>query len=52
MTGHGQGAAAVGLERLREPVQRLDGSYFHTARIAAKKAYREAGIEDPAVRSR
>lgn len=24
-----------------------DGSYFHTARIAAKKAYREAGIEDP-----
>lgn len=24
-----------------------DGSYFHTARIAAKKAYREAGIENP-----
>jgi acetyl-CoA C-acetyltransferase len=24
-----------------------DGSYFHTARIAAKKAYREAGIERP-----
>jgi acetyl-CoA C-acetyltransferase len=24
-----------------------DGSYFHTARIAAKKAYREAGISDP-----
>ncbi len=24
-----------------------DGSYFHTARIAAKKAYREAGVEDP-----
>jgi acetyl-CoA C-acetyltransferase len=24
-----------------------DGSYFHTARIAAKKAYREAGIEKP-----
>jgi len=24
-----------------------DGSYFHTARIAAKKAYNEAGIEKP-----
>ena len=24
-----------------------DGSYFHTTRIAAKKAYREAGIENP-----
>jgi acetyl-CoA C-acetyltransferase len=24
-----------------------DGSYFHTARIAAKKAYKEAGIEKP-----
>jgi acetyl-CoA C-acetyltransferase len=24
-----------------------DGSYFHTARIAAKKAYKEAGIERP-----
>ncbi len=24
-----------------------DGSYFHTARIAAKKAYQEAGIEKP-----
>ncbi|MEG9862499.1 MAG: acetyl-CoA acetyltransferase [Parvularculales bacterium] len=24
-----------------------DGSYFHTARIAAKKAYAEAGIEKP-----
>src|SRR6201992_4036233 len=24
-----------------------DGSYFHTARIAAKKAYREAGVENP-----
>jgi len=24
-----------------------DGSYFHTARIAAKRAYREAGIERP-----
>jgi len=24
-----------------------DGSYFHTARIAAKKAYREAGVERP-----
>jgi acetyl-CoA C-acetyltransferase len=24
-----------------------DGSYFHTARIAAGKAYREAGITDP-----
>ena len=24
-----------------------DGSYFHTARIAAKKAYEEAGIRDP-----
>jgi acetyl-CoA C-acetyltransferase len=24
-----------------------DGSYFHTARIAASKAYREAGIERP-----
>ena len=24
-----------------------DGSYFHTARIAAKKAYKEAGVEDP-----
>lgn len=24
-----------------------DGSYFHTARIAAKKAYEEAGIKDP-----
>ena len=24
-----------------------DGSYFHTARIAAKKAYEEAGISDP-----
>jgi len=24
-----------------------DGSYFHTARIAAKKAYQEAGIEAP-----
>jgi acetyl-CoA C-acetyltransferase len=25
-----------------------DGSYFHTARVAAKKAYNEAGILDPA----
>lgn len=25
-----------------------DGSYFHTTRIAAAKAYREAGITDPA----
>lgn len=24
-----------------------DGSYFHTARIAARKAYEEAGIRDP-----
>ncbi len=24
-----------------------DGSYFHTTRIAAKKAYKEAGIENP-----
>lgn len=24
-----------------------DGSYFHTARIAAKKAYKEAGIDNP-----
>jgi acetyl-CoA C-acetyltransferase len=24
-----------------------DGSYFHTARIAAKKAYKEAGVERP-----
>ena len=24
-----------------------DGSYFHTARIAAKRAYHEAGISDP-----
>ncbi len=24
-----------------------DGSHFHTARIAARKAYREAGIENP-----
>ncbi len=24
-----------------------DGSYFHTARIAAKRAYQEAGISDP-----
>lgn len=24
-----------------------DGSYFHTARIASKKAYEEAGIKDP-----
>jgi acetyl-CoA C-acetyltransferase len=24
-----------------------DGSYFHTARIAAKRAYKEAGIEKP-----
>lgn len=24
-----------------------DGSYFHTARIAAKKAYKEAGVENP-----
>ena len=24
-----------------------DGSYFHTARIAAKRAYEEAGIENP-----
>ncbi len=24
-----------------------DGSYFHTARIAAKKAYQEAGIKNP-----
>jgi acetyl-CoA C-acetyltransferase len=24
-----------------------DGSYFHTARIAARKAYKEAGVEDP-----
>ncbi len=24
-----------------------DGSYFHTARIASKKAYEEAGIRDP-----
>lgn len=24
-----------------------DGSYFHTARIAAKRAYEEAGIRDP-----
>jgi acetyl-CoA C-acetyltransferase len=24
-----------------------DGSYFHTARIAAKKAYKEAGVEKP-----
>jgi len=24
-----------------------DGSYFHTARIAARKAYEEAGISDP-----
>ena len=24
-----------------------DGSYFHTARIAAKRAYDEAGIRDP-----
>src|SRR3546814_8445134 len=24
-----------------------DGSYFHTARIAAKKAYLEAGIQNP-----
>ncbi|MGE3250304.1 MAG: acetyl-CoA acetyltransferase [Hyphomonadaceae bacterium] len=24
-----------------------DGSYFHTARIAARKAYQEAGVENP-----
>src|SRR5262249_61953716 len=24
-----------------------DGSYFHTTRIASKKAYEEAGIKDP-----
>jgi acetyl-CoA C-acetyltransferase len=24
-----------------------DGSYFHTTRIAARKAYKEAGIDDP-----
>jgi acetyl-CoA C-acetyltransferase len=28
--------------------QSWDGSYFHTARIAAKKAYQEAGISHPA----
>jgi acetyl-CoA C-acetyltransferase len=27
--------------------QSWDGSYFHTARIAAKRAYKEAGIERP-----
>ena len=44
---HGQGAAALGLERLESQHNAWDGSYFHTTRIAAKQAYEEAGIKNP-----
>ena len=43
----GQGAAARGLERQEAQYDDWDGSYFATTRIAAKRAYQEAGIDDP-----
>ena len=44
VSGHLQLALSNGLESMHNS---WDGSYFHTARIAAKRAYDEAGIKRP-----
>ncbi len=42
-----QGPAGRRIERLEAQHNSWDGSYFHTTRVASKRAYAEAGIDNP-----